>query len=176
MIIPACTQWFSPHFLFFNVKTWVLDTRKVWNNTFVWKPSSLLIRQSDCRGLKLNLPGGCWSLGEAGPHQVFYKKSFVGKKNPIFSNAIINSSLTWMGSSEYELSWTLMELSCSIQVLWINLLKRSVKRMTINIKRCAFSHWNKYTAFCVYVLIILIFMIILVFFIVIWNHYSVYIW
>ena len=42
------------------------------------------------RGLKLNLPGGRWrqSLGEAGPHQVFHKKSFV-KKIPIFSNLFI---------------------------------------------------------------------------------------
>ena len=66
-----------------------------------------------------------WSLSGAGPHQVFHKKSFV-KKNPIFSNVIINSSLTWMGSSEHEwffwsaLSWTWMELSYSIQVLLIN--------------------------------------------------------
>ena len=85
----------------------------------------------------------------------FHKKSLV-KKIPIFWNVIINSSLTWMGSSEHELSWTWMKLSHSIQVLWINLLKRFVQRTIKNTKQSAFCHWYKYTAYCIYVLIFIV--------------------
>ena len=49
------------------------------------KMGSLYLLNVYNRGLKLNLPGGRWrqSLGEAGPYQVFHKKT------PIFSTTLL---------------------------------------------------------------------------------------